>query len=70
MTWRDYLTPEEAARLEAIPVERRALTKEYKAIFERCRKRAERAGTKAGQETGLENQPKNDANLRRAAKTL
>ena len=46
MIWRDYLTADEGARLEAIPAERRALTREYKAIFERCRKRAERAGTK------------------------
>lgn len=46
MNWRDFLTPEESERLKAIPFERRKLTKEYKLIFERCRQRAIRAGTK------------------------
>ena len=57
MIWRDYLTPEESARLEAIPAARRALTREYKAIFERCRKRAERAGTKMTVQTPFQQPP-------------
>ncbi len=43
MTWRDYLKPAEIERLDSIPAERRALTAEYKAIYERARKRLERA---------------------------
>lgn len=46
MTWRDYLKPTEAERIAAIPAERLALTSEYKAIYERCRKRMERANGK------------------------
>ena len=43
MDWKEYLTAEECARIEAIPSERAALTKEYRTIYERCRKRMERA---------------------------
>jgi len=43
MDWKQYLTAEERERIEAIPSERAALTKEYRTIYERCRKRMERA---------------------------
>jgi hypothetical protein len=41
--WREHLTPEEAARLEAIKVERLALSREQRRIFDRARKRAGRS---------------------------
>lgn len=50
MSWRDHLTPAEArriAKIEAIRAQAAALSDEYRAIAERCRKRAERAGNKA-----------------------
>ena len=50
--WRDHLTPEEAARLKAIPAERRALTREYKLIFERCRQRELRARKRMERDNG------------------
>ena len=43
MDWKTYLTADERARIEAIPAERAALTKESRMIYERCRKRMERA---------------------------
>lgn len=46
MNWRDYLTPEEAVRLDAIPHERDALTAEYKAIYNRARTRMYRSRNK------------------------
>lgn len=44
MDWKTYLTDEERMRIDAIPAERAALTKEYRTIYERCRKRMERSG--------------------------
>jgi hypothetical protein len=40
--WRSHLTPEEAQRLLELDAERRALTREYRRIFDRARKRANR----------------------------
>lgn len=40
--WRTHLTPGEAKRLVEIDDERRALTREYRRIFDRARKRASR----------------------------
>jgi len=40
--WRDTLTEDEAQRLEEIPAERYALSAEYRRIFDRARKRADR----------------------------
>ena len=40
--WREYLTAEERQRLLDIDEERRALTREYRRIFDRARKRASR----------------------------
>lgn len=42
MDWKDYLTDDERKRIESIPQERKELTLEYRAIYERCRKRMER----------------------------
>lgn len=39
--WQDFLTDEERQRIDAIPAERKALTAEYKRIYDRCRKRME-----------------------------
>jgi hypothetical protein len=46
LNWQDFLTPAEKARIEAIPDERIALTKEYRTLYERARKRMERAKNK------------------------
>jgi hypothetical protein len=40
--WRTYLTPDERERLQAIKLERIALNREYRRIFDRARKRANR----------------------------
>ena len=40
--WREHLTSEEAKRLVEIDDERRALTREYRRIYDRARKRASR----------------------------
>lgn len=48
MTWRDYLKPAEARRIAKIEAERAKVAKmqaEYRALYERCRKREKRAGT-------------------------
>lgn len=42
--WRTHLTPDEAGRMQAIKQERGALNREYRQIFDRARKRAERIG--------------------------
>lgn len=42
--WRTHLTPEERKRMDEIKAERLALNREYRRIFDRARKRAERIG--------------------------
>jgi hypothetical protein len=37
--WQDHLTAAERGRINAIPAERKALTDEYRRIYDRCRKR-------------------------------
>jgi hypothetical protein len=41
MKWKNFLTPAERERINAIPAERAALTAEYRRIYDRCRKRME-----------------------------
>ena len=53
--WRTHLTPEERNRMDEIKTERLALNREYRRIFDRARKRAERNAT--GQTLG-ETDPK------------
>ena len=43
MNWRDYLKPAEARELDRIKAKRQAANAEYRLIYDRCRKRAERA---------------------------
>jgi len=43
MNWRDHLTPSERKRMNEIKAERLALSREYRGIFDRARKRAVRA---------------------------
>lgn len=44
--WQDFLNADERQRIDAIPAERKALTAEYKRIYDRCRKRMEQAVNK------------------------
>lgn len=44
MNWTDFLKPDERGRIDAIPRERQKLTAEYRRIYDRCRKRMEKAG--------------------------
>jgi hypothetical protein len=37
--WREFLKPAEADRLEEIATSNRALKREYRQIYDRCRKR-------------------------------
>lgn len=39
MNWREYLTAEEAQRLDQLKVENRAIKAEHRRIYDRCRKR-------------------------------
>jgi hypothetical protein len=39
--WQDYLSAPERQRINSIPAERKALTTEYRKIYDRCRKRME-----------------------------
>lgn len=39
MTWRNHLLPQERKRVEHIEATRPALTREFKKISDRCRKR-------------------------------
>jgi hypothetical protein len=41
--WREHLTPDEAKRIEQIADEILALRREHRRIFDRARKRADRA---------------------------
>lgn len=41
--WRDHLTPDEAKRLDDIKAEKLTLAREYRRIFDRARKRADRS---------------------------
>ena len=43
MTWRDYLTPAEIDQLARIKADTKALKQEHRRIFDRCRKRLDRA---------------------------
>ena len=43
MAWQDFLHDDERNRLAAIPAEKGALTKEYRAIYNRARTRMYRA---------------------------
>ena len=43
MNWKAHMTDQERERCEAIPAERAALTKEYRRIWDRCRKRLAKA---------------------------
>ncbi len=40
--WRTHLTPDEIKRMDEIKAERLALNREYRRIFDRARKRAQR----------------------------
>jgi hypothetical protein len=42
VNWRDHLTPDEADRITSLRTEGASLTKEYRTIYDRCRKRMER----------------------------
>lgn len=41
--WRDYLTADDVARLAQIKADNAALKVEYRRIYDRCRKRMEKA---------------------------
>jgi hypothetical protein len=43
VSWQDYLTDAERARIGAIPAERDTLTGEYRTIYNRARQRERRA---------------------------
>ena len=44
MNWRDYLTADEVARLDQNKADNAAIKAEYRRIYDRCRKRMEKAG--------------------------
>jgi hypothetical protein len=45
-SWRAHLTPDERNRMDEIRAEQFALSREYRRIFDRARKRAQRARSK------------------------
>lgn len=49
MSWRDFLRDDERERLEAIKAETRALKAEHRRIYDRCRKRMEKAEQARGE---------------------
>jgi len=57
MNWKNTLTDQERARLEAIPLERQALSAEYQRIRDRCKKRL-RAKQELAQKGAVQNSAK------------
>ena len=58
MIWRDFLTPDEVARLEQLKADTRAIKAEHRRIYDRCRKRMERLEQTAPIQTDLQTDAK------------